>query len=69
MYLAPLNYDRYFKKVFSNPAIAKAFLQDCLGVTMLEVIQMALPLAVGEHGLGAKTAVGYGYFQTEEQRT
>ena len=28
MYLAPLNYDRYFKKVFSDLKIAKYFLQD-----------------------------------------
>jgi len=28
MYLAPLNYDRYFKKVFSEPKIAKRFLED-----------------------------------------
>lgn len=39
MYLAPLNYDRYFKKVFSDPAIAKAFLQDFLGVT-IESLEM-----------------------------
>jgi len=28
MYLAPLNYDRYFKKVFSDTTIAKRFLED-----------------------------------------
>jgi len=28
MYLAPLNYDRYFKKVFSDTSIAKRFLED-----------------------------------------
>ncbi len=28
MYLAPLNYDRYFKKVFSDTRIAKRFLED-----------------------------------------
>jgi hypothetical protein len=30
MYLAPLNYDRFFKKVFSNPEIARKFLEDLL---------------------------------------
>jgi len=28
MYLAPLNYDRYFRKVFSDTGIAKRFLED-----------------------------------------
>lgn len=32
MYVAPLNYDRFFKKVFSDTRIAKAFLEDFLGV-------------------------------------
>lgn len=35
MYLAPLNYDRYFKKVFSDERIAKRFLEDFLGVTIV----------------------------------
>ncbi|KPA08787.1 hypothetical protein MHK_011011, partial [Candidatus Magnetomorum sp. HK-1] len=30
MYLAPLNFDRFFKKVFSDPDIAKKFLEDFL---------------------------------------
>ena len=30
MYLAPLNFDRFFKKVFSDPEIAKTFLEDFL---------------------------------------
>ena len=40
MYLAPLNYDRYCKKVFSDETIAKAFLQDVLNVTIesLEIL-------------------------------
>lgn len=29
-YLAPLNYDRFFKKIFKDPKIAKAFLEDFL---------------------------------------
>ena len=32
MYLAPLNYDRFFKKVFSDLIIAKAFLEAFLGI-------------------------------------
>ena len=37
MYLAPLNYDRFFKKVFSHVHIAKAFLEDFLGVEIEEI--------------------------------
>ena len=37
MYLAPLNYDRFFKKVFSHTNIAKAFLEDFLGVEITEI--------------------------------
>jgi len=37
MYLAPLNYDRYFKKVFSDIKIAKRFLEDFLDITILEL--------------------------------
>ncbi|MCP4107146.1 MAG: hypothetical protein GY749_16665 [Desulfobacteraceae bacterium] len=32
MYLAPLNYDRFFKKVFSDTEIAKKFLEDFLDI-------------------------------------
>lgn len=32
MFLAPLNYDRYFKKVFSDTAIAQRFLEDFLEI-------------------------------------
>ena len=39
MYLAPLNYDRYFKKVFSDLAISKQFLSDFLDVE-IESIEM-----------------------------
>ncbi len=42
MYLAPLNYDRYFKKVFSNLDIAKNFLEDFLDIQIQEIT--ALPL-------------------------
>jgi hypothetical protein len=34
MYLAPLNYDRFFKKVFSDLNIAKRFLEDFFDVTI-----------------------------------
>jgi len=34
MYLAPLNYDRFFKKVFSDLFIAQAFLEDFLQVSI-----------------------------------
>ncbi len=37
MYLAPLNYDRYFKKVFSNVDIAKRFLEDFFGITIQDI--------------------------------
>jgi hypothetical protein len=36
-YLAPLNYDRYFKKVFSDLTIAKRFLEDFLDVDIQEI--------------------------------
>ncbi len=36
MYLAPLNYDRFFKKVFSDEKIAKQFLEDFLEVEISE---------------------------------
>jgi uncharacterized protein YhbP (UPF0306 family) len=32
MYLAPLNYDRFFRKVFSSPKIAKRFLEDFFNI-------------------------------------
>ena len=37
MYLAPLNYDRYFKKVFSDIRIAKRFLEDFFDVEIQEL--------------------------------
>jgi len=37
MYLAPLNYDRYFKKVFSDTAISKRFLEDFFEVEIQEI--------------------------------
>ena len=37
MYLAPLNYDRFFKKIFSNLEIAKQFLEDFFGFEIEEI--------------------------------
>lgn len=37
LYLAPLNYDRYFKKVFGDLHIAKRFLEDFLGITIQSI--------------------------------
>ena len=41
MYLAPLNYDRYFKKVFSDKRIAQQFLEDFLGITITSLEQLS----------------------------
>ena len=37
MYLAPLNYDRFFKKIFNDNDIAKAFLEDFFDVKIQEI--------------------------------
>lgn len=37
MLLAPLNYDRFFKKIFSDEKIAKRFLEDFLGIKIQEI--------------------------------
>ena len=37
MYLAPLNYDRFFKKVFSEISIAKRFLEDFFDIEIEEI--------------------------------
>ncbi len=39
MYLAPLNYDRYFRKVFSDTSIAKRFLEDFFD-TQIDTIEL-----------------------------
>lgn len=36
MYIAPLTYDRFFKKVFENDFIAKSFLEDLLDVEITD---------------------------------
>jgi hypothetical protein len=40
MYLLPLNADELFKRVFSDLNIAKAFIEDMLGVQITEIIKM-----------------------------
>ena len=40
MYLAPLNYDRFFKKVFSHLETAKAFIEDFLGVNIESIEEL-----------------------------
>ena len=40
MYLAPLNYDRFFRKVFSDLMIVKKFLEDFLGVHIEDIIRL-----------------------------
>ncbi len=42
MYLAPLNYDRFFKKIFSDKWIVKQFLEDFLEVTITSIEPLAL---------------------------
>ncbi|MEM6316586.1 MAG: hypothetical protein AAF960_02895 [Bacteroidota bacterium] len=37
MYLAPLNYDRFFKKIFSDERIAKQFLEDFFGFKIQQI--------------------------------
>jgi len=37
MFLAPLNYDRFFKKVFSEKKIAKQFLEDFFEINISEI--------------------------------
>ena len=40
MYLAPLNYDLFFKKVFSDLTVAKKFLEDFLGFEITEITKL-----------------------------
>jgi hypothetical protein len=42
MYLASLNIDLLFKKVFSDPEIAKSFLQDFLGIIITEIVVLGI---------------------------
>jgi hypothetical protein len=40
MFVAPLNYDRFFQKVFSDLKIAQAFLEDFLDVKIESITQL-----------------------------
>lgn len=40
MYLAPLNYDRFFRKVFSDLDISKRFLEDFFDTTIEEIHEL-----------------------------
>ena len=42
MFLAPLNYDRFFKKIFSDKNIAKRFLEDFFEVTIEQIDLVSL---------------------------
>jgi hypothetical protein len=37
VYLAPLNYERFFRKIFSDLETAQSFLQDFLDIKILEI--------------------------------
>ncbi len=52
MYLAPFNYDRFFKKIFSDNDIAKAFLEDFLDVEIEEIQQLG-----NEHAVTNKSKI------------
>ena len=41
MYLAPINYDRFFERVFRDLKISKQFLEDLLNVTIEEITYLA----------------------------
>jgi predicted transposase/invertase (TIGR01784 family) len=49
MYLAPLNYDKYFNKVFSNERIAKRFLEDFLETEVNELEMLKGKLRVTDN--------------------
>ncbi len=38
--MAPLNYDRFFKKVFSDDEIAKTFLEDLLDIEIEQIYKL-----------------------------
>ena len=42
MYVASLNIDLFFKKVFSDPELARSFLQDFLGVIITELVILGI---------------------------
>lgn len=49
MFLAPLNYDKYFNKVFSNERIAKRFLEDFLETEVNELEMLKGKLRVTDN--------------------
>lgn len=57
MYLAPLNYDRFFKKVFSELRIAKKFLEDFFEVEIEEITEFPVQHKVTD----AATQVEFDY--------
>jgi hypothetical protein len=57
MYIAPLNYDRFFKKIFSDVNIAKSFLEDFFEFT----IESITPLNVKHKITDDATAVEFDY--------
>jgi hypothetical protein len=54
MCLAPLNYSRFFKKVFSEERIAKSFLEDFLDVTIEEFEMLKDKYLVTQESLAAE---------------
>jgi hypothetical protein len=57
MYLAPLNYDRFFKKVFSDINTAKQFLEDVLEVNITSITPLPLKHKITDNS----TAVEFDY--------
>jgi hypothetical protein len=57
MYLAPLNYYRYFKKVFSEPSISKRFLEDFFEI---EIVSIEL-MSTGHKVTDASSAVEFDF--------
>ncbi len=61
MYLAPLNYDRFFKKVFSDPEISGKFLED-FHDTEIESIEILKE----KHAVTVRKFIGSGKLSTDE---
>ena len=54
MFLAPLNYDRYFKKVFSDIEIAKKFLEDFLDVSIETIAPLSKDYKITDTASGVE---------------
>ena len=54
MYLAPLNYDRYFRKVFSDLGIAKRFLEDFFDTDIESIESLSLKHKVTDAAAGVE---------------